>query len=312
MTWGQLRLQLQLSGPDLPLDLIDAYLNSRYEQVLESSDWTGLKAHATIQTTAAYQTGTVTLTVGSTTATGSGTTWTAGMTGRQLYRPGDRTTYTVTYVSATSFTLDRPYEGFGSDADGTVYADADYVVMQNVYTLPEACREIVTLINPITGLPMPEFSKDELDRSSGPRCLIGDPNCYAVYDDSTESTLPVLHQIELYPPPQYARGLQMEYTKATLGFSGENTTSAPLPWVSSTILLYGCRADIATWLKDFNSAKMYEAKFQEELARLLRIEHQQRRKIRPLGMAGRFTRHRLARATRTFSRGWGSGQGGAS
>ena len=45
-------------------------------------------------------------------------------------------------------------------------------------------------------------------------------------------------------------------------------------------------------------AKGYEAKFQEELARLLRVEHQQRRTPAKLGMASRFTRHRLERAGR--------------
>jgi hypothetical protein len=113
VTWGQLRLQLQIYGPGVAPDLLDEFLNGRYEQVLEATDWSGLQYHATIQTTAAYQSAsdTVTLTVGSPTVAGAGTAWTAAITGLQFYRPGDTAAYTATLVSATALTLDRPYEG---------------------------------------------------------------------------------------------------------------------------------------------------------------------------------------------------------
>jgi hypothetical protein len=312
MTWGQLRLQLQTSAPGISLDLLDEWLNTRYEQVLEATDWMGLKAHATIQTQAAYQsaTDTVTLTVGSAAVTGVGTAWTGAITGQRFYRPGDTAIYTAAQVSGTSLTLDRPYEGNGSNAAGTVYAGSAYVLMQNVYQLPSDCRSVVTVLNPVNDLPMQAMTKDGLDASAGPRTLVNDPQCYAAYDDSPETSPPVLHQIEFYPPPLRARGCPMEYLRAALGFDGGNTSGSPLPFVSNSVLLAGVRADIQLHLKDFNAAKGYEAMYQEELARLLRVEHQQRRTKTALKMAPRFTRHRLARTDRSFGRGWGPGQGG--
>ena len=312
MTWGQLRLQLQTSAPAVSLDLLDEWLNTRYEQVLEATDWQGLKAHATIQTVAAYQsaTDTVTLTVGSNAVTGVGTAWTSAITGLQFYRPGDTVIYTASYVTATSLLLDRGYEGNGSDAPGTVYAGSAYVTMQNVYALPSDCSSIVTVLNPVSGLPMQGMTKDGLDASVGPRTTVNDPGIYAAYDDSAETNPPVLHQIEFYPPPLRARGCDLEYRRAALGFDGGNTSGSPLPFVSSTVLLAGARADIAIHMEKMGKAEGYELAFNVELARLLRVEHTQRRVKTAMKMASRFVRHRLARVDRGYGRGWGPGQGG--
>jgi len=313
-TWGNLRLQLQTGAPGIPLDLLDGWLNSRYEQVLEANDWQGLKYHTTVQSQAAYQSGTdtVTLTVGSATVTGAGTAWTSGQLGNipRFYRPGDTVIYTASYVGPTQLTLDRPYEGNGIDAAGTVYSGSAYVLMQHIYALPSDVRTIVSCLDPVTNQPLHIFTKDQLDASAGPRTLVEDPVYAALYDDTNESSQPVYHQIEFFPPPLHARGFPLEYVHGGTFFNGSNTSASPLPWVSDSVLLYGARAEIALHLEQFNKAKGYEMKFAEELARLLRLEHWQKRPKRALGMTARFTRHRTQRATRALSRNWGPGQGG--
>ena len=312
MTWGQLRLILQTGAPGVSLDLIDSYLNERYQTVLEATDWKGLKAHSTIQTQAAYQSvlDTVTVTVGSAAVTGSGTTWTIAITGQRFYRPGDTVIYTATYVGATSLTLDRPYEGNGTEAVATVHAASPYVFMQNRYSLPTDCRSIVTVLNPVNGLPMVSFTEDGLDACTGPRTRVADPRAWAQYDDGPETSPPVLHQIEFYPPPLRARGFLMEYLREALVFTGENTTDSPLPFVSGAVLLAGARADIATYLEKLAQAVKYEAAFERELARLLLVEHAMRRVKTAMKMADRFTRHRLARTARGYAGAWRGGTPG--
>ena len=49
MTWGQLRLTLQIAAPGVSLDLVDAWINARYEKILERTDWSGLNRHGTTQ-----------------------------------------------------------------------------------------------------------------------------------------------------------------------------------------------------------------------------------------------------------------------
>ena len=315
MTWGQLRLQLQTAAPGVSLDLIDAYLNTRYETVLEAGDWQGLKKHAPLQTSAAHQStsDTVTLTVGSAAVAGTNTTWTAAQIAAtpKLYRPGDTVIYIATWVSATALTLDRPYEGpTGTEAAGKVYAGSAYVLMQNVYPAPANCRTVVSILDPVTNYPLELMSKEELDGSAGPRTLVANPVYYAPYDDSDEASPPVVRQIELFPPPAYARALNLEYIYNPVFFDGQSTNLSPLPWVSATVLLMGCRADIAVHLGNQLQVTYYEAKFTQELNRLLLLEHAQKRVKRPMQMARRFTRHRMARAARSMNRQWGPGQGG--
>jgi hypothetical protein len=312
MTWGQLRFLLQAGAPDVSLDLIDGWLNTRYEKVLQATDWQGISAHTTIQTTAAYQSvlDTVTLTVGSAAVTGAGTAWTTAINGQQFYRPGDEVTYTATYVSATSLTLDRPYEGHGDDAAGAAYAGSAYVFVQAVYPLPADCSSVIEVINPMDGLPMEQFTPTRFARTVGTRTLVADPEIVAVYDDSAETAPPVLHQVEFYPPPQFARGFVTNYRRAALGFDGGNTSGSPLPFVGSLVLIVGVRADIATHLEKLTKALKYEKEFEGALADLMRVEHQQR-KVKPvMQMASRFTRHRIARVERGRANSWRGGTPG--
>ena len=495
-SWGNLRLALQIQYPGVPVDLLDSTLNSRYEQVLESGDWTGVKYHYTLETTAAYQSGqqginpqpgedsadlevgsdivniintpgqlptvgmnfyvpgdTVTYTIESvadpstagaivnlapdnpgsgyvldqilgivqngaqygqaqvtavgpggsvlelavyaggqtyTTATGLATTVASGATitivsetggvitgividagtaspgtgpyivgqilgivqaggsgGTAMVSAVDEEgiiiavtlvtggtgysvapnlstttssgcTINVTQVSTISFTLDRNYEGNGVDPEGTGYLEYPYVYMQNVYELPADVRTVVSIIDPVTGFPLTPMTKDNLDFSAGPRTLVQNPQSYAVYDDTNELAPPVQHQIELYPPPLYGRGYVIEYLHAALGFDGSTTAASPMPWVSDTVLLYGCRADIGMYLAGqaatpaqakvyIAQATGYERMFETELKRLLMIEHSQRRTKAPVKLAARFTRHRLARAARGWALTWRGG-----
>jgi hypothetical protein len=326
-TWGQLRFQLQAGSPGgVSLDLIDEWLNGRYTAVLQSNAWQGAKAHATIATTAAYRstTDSATFTVGSASVTGAGgTNWLVARIGQKMYRPGDTATYTVTAVGGVAaLTLDRAYEGNG-EAVGTAFAGSAYVFMQNIYALPADCRSVVTILNPSTGLPLDEYTQDGLNASAGARTLVGDPAAFAVADDSAETSPPVLHQVELYPPPLTARGFALEYIRDAAVWDGSSTNKSPLPWVTDQVLLQGVRADMATYLAGqaaaagqlgaaqahLATAGRYQSMYQAELQRILRVEHQERLGAQRFSMAPRFTRHRLARGTRG-QRTWGPGQGG--
>ena len=307
---------LQQSVPGVSLDLLDSWLNERYRSVLSATDWNGLKAHSVLQTTAAYQSPTtesVTLSVGSPSVTGVGTLWSdPGVTGRQFYRTGDQTVYTVAALnSPTSLTLDRPYEGNGTDSPGAAYAGAAYAFMTDIYALPDDTRAPVTVINPVTGKPMGEFTKDGMDVSRGTRATVGDPWAFCIYDDSPESSPPVNKQIQFYPPPKYARGLDVEYLRDANVFNGENTNSSPLPFVTDAVLLAGTRADAWLHLEKIQKAAGYQLAFNTELARMLQVEHTENRRKTSFHMNPAFTRHRLARIDRIHGRNWGLGQGGS-
>lgn len=106
------------------------YINTAYSQLGDEVPylWDGMREENTITLLADYQTGTVEVTNGSTTVTGTGTTWTAAMDGRKFKVTDDDDVYTFTYVSATSGTLDRAYLG---DTD----TSANYILWKEAYLL---------------------------------------------------------------------------------------------------------------------------------------------------------------------------------
>lgn len=314
MTWGQIRLQLLSSAPGLSLDLIDEFVVNRYQMVLDATNWIGLSGSGTVSSVAAYQpasTVTIATSIGSTTITGTGTAFTAGMVGYKIYIPGLTAVYTIaTYASSTSITIDRGFEGNGTDASGTAYTGRQFVVYQDIYALPSGCKALVSVTDPITNLPMPVMSLAAFNSSCGPRNLVGNPGVVGICDDSSESSPPVLQRIQFYPPPQYARGFAVEYTREGNQFTGSNTTVSPLPFVSDAAILAGARSDIQKELKNYVGAQVYQRDFEQEVGRLLLVEHAQRRAPSRIKMASRFTRHREWRVPRGGRSGWGAGQGG--
>ncbi len=289
-TWGQIRLSLSVSAPGFSTDLIDEYIANRYGQILDHYPWKGLEVETLFESVAAYSTGTVSLTQGVNTVTGTGTTFTPAMTGMMFRAMADAAEYTFTFVSATAGTLDRVYEGCTNAA-------ASFWIYQDEYELPADCKDVLSIQNPVTGRPLADWSKKGAIESYWP---LRDPGCaeaWAMAADTSEANPPVLHVVQLVPAPLWAWGFPLRYTKAALGFSGENTSGGPMPWVPQKAILDGVRASIALQVKDFNSAEGYEALFHEDLAEMMRLDGMRRRppEIRmPAGLVG----YRIRRVVR--------------
>jgi hypothetical protein len=52
MTWGQIRLQVQKWGENVDLDLLDQFLQGRYQSILDAHPWKALETPGTIVTAA--------------------------------------------------------------------------------------------------------------------------------------------------------------------------------------------------------------------------------------------------------------------
>jgi hypothetical protein len=274
-TWGQLRLLLQQEAGTLSPDLIDGYLNTRYGDVLDRYPWKGLEVETSVETTAAYNTGTVSVVNGSTALAGTGTVFTSSMTGMSFRVSTDNAVYVFTYVSATSGTLDRAYE----DATN---AAASYWIYEDEYVLPAPTKTLLSVVCPVTGLPLEDWTTQKILDSIWPRMAPGIPIAFAMAADTNENTPPVYHTLKLSPPPQFARGYPLRYQKATAGFDGTNTLSAPLPFVSDDVLLCGCRADIKHKLKDPTGAETQEAKYEKAIRVMLKVDASRRANSTPV------------------------------
>lgn len=111
-TFEQLWRRLLVYYEDLPLPLAQTFVNTAHSRALSNLDWSALRGYGEFHIPSAYSTGTVDVTYNSATVTGTGTTWTSAMVGRQLIVGGVGPFYTIIDVpSTTSLTLDRVWGG---------------------------------------------------------------------------------------------------------------------------------------------------------------------------------------------------------
>lgn len=278
MSWGEIREELIERAPGLSLDQANRYIRRAYREILDLRDWSGLHQDGILQTVAAYEAGTIAVTQGSTAIVGTGTAFTAEMTGRRLYVHGsDGEVYTFTYVGPTAATLDRPYES-------AVNSEAGFIIFQSRYSLPAQVKLVEIMGGgkmPMDRVPVVEF------RSAYPMfCDL--PMGWAPANDTDESSAPVLHTIDFYPFPMLAVGVPYTYLTAVYEFDGQNTADSPLPWVSVDAIVSG--ALMRAGVQDGTD-------YQTFLNRMERVENQ-RETPRQMQMADRFTEHRRRRLYR--------------
>lgn len=148
----------EFAGREMP-DFI-RQVNYAQRRLYHVRPWKHFESEYTFTTDPVYNTGTATFTNGSTTVAGSGTTWLSTHTGWRIRKSGDVQSYGVTYVGATSLTLDTEYQG-------TTEADATYVLFHNEYAAPSDMESPVVLVDEEDGVPLLEQSAEAFFRTMG-------------------------------------------------------------------------------------------------------------------------------------------------
>lgn len=116
-------------------------INGAIEMVSSARRWRFYQERYQFDTTIAYSTGTVSLTQGDATVSGSGTTFTSGMVGRKFSISGYPGIYEIeSYTSATEIELSRVW------ASESV-SGSEYSIFQNAYSLPSNCRSVLDVLN---------------------------------------------------------------------------------------------------------------------------------------------------------------------
>jgi hypothetical protein len=181
---------------------VKGYVNDNYKQIANKYDWPWLYNTATIVTIAKYDTGTVTVTNGSTTVTGSGTTFTSGMVGRKFKATGFDEIYTISsFTSTTVIVLDNEY-------NGTTDTEASYEIFQDLESLPSDCDRIVSLQQHRHPKKLELIGLREMRRIvPAPSLKDSDPTKYAYYENDSSG----YQQILLWTPPYRQIVLNCEY-----------------------------------------------------------------------------------------------------
>ncbi len=149
--------------------LVNQSIQIALDRVFEHHDWPYyIQDKGVIETTAEYSTGTVTVTNGSKTVTGDGTTFTTAMVGRKFRSNDKNPFYRIgAFVSTTEITLEENYQGDdASDVGFNIYKD-EYRLKSDVdkYKIVRQARNNVALFSLHPSrfdevFPMPRNSSD--------------------------------------------------------------------------------------------------------------------------------------------------------
>lgn len=274
MTYGQLRLAVQKENLGTDLELLDSYIQDAYTEILDLVPWKRQEAESTFQAPPSYAVGTITATQGSAAITGVGTTWTTAMTGLMIRVDNQSEYYQFTYVSATSGTLDRPFEQ--PSASGLAYR-----IDQSVFLLSSDCR-ILRGIKPLHnfGRPLERMTPSELDAFAPQRLRYGTPTIYAPTWDSFSD--PPQMQVELYPIPDSpdSAGATLswvaDYVFDAADIDATQTGASLLPWVRPAALKAAVKAKVLALGKDYTGAAYWNDKAAELVQVMLRNNAMQR------------------------------------
>lgn len=269
--------------PGVDLTIIEGFSTDRYAEILAEIPWQRLNTDSRILTKAPYSTGTVALTNGSASVTLTGGTWTAAMSGIGFRATGRDEIYEFTFGSATTGTLDRPYEG-PTATSGT------YKIFQHVYVMPSDCRMLEdNAFETFTLGPLKRMNRSELNLSAPNRGEHGTPRIWATYMD--DASTPPRIQVEFYPIPDAAIGIPFSYSA-----DAELSTASPavLAWMNPSALVEGVTASIKRHLKDYMGAAEHAKVAAKSLANMRTSEAQGMEKM-TMRLPAFYTAHRRAR-----------------
>ena len=197
----QARVTTLVAATDTVVIAAKWLINEAMSDLIYVHDWPWRRKTDVGQTVAPYSTGTVTATLGSTTVTGSGTTWTSAMVGRKFRVDGDLDFYTVSaFTSTTSITLADAY------VNATVSGSA-YEIYQDTYALAADMDRIVGLQVQDPDTQVIFASDQELyDHFPNPQSEAA-PDTAVVYQQNTSGNW----QVQFYPIPSDLIQFQYQY-----------------------------------------------------------------------------------------------------
>ena len=169
--------------------LVGNWINERWKEIGGTTTLKTLRRYGELVTTPVLEDGTVAVTRGDRQVTGSGTSWTPELEGRQLRVQTNW--YNIEQVlSATALVLEVPY------AEDTQSAGAGYDIIQRQYALDPEAREI--------GMFWHQRLRRPLSRSSEAGLEFAIPNRFTVanvpaFVAETEPRKDGVRQVEIYP-----------------------------------------------------------------------------------------------------------------
>lgn len=196
-------------------------INDAYKKWAAAKQWDDLTAVGVINVKDEYTAGTVAVTNGSTTVTGTSTVWTSAHLNRILKVSGYEETYKATTIgSNTVITLDQSY-------NGTTGATKGYTLYQPIYSLASTFDEF---INPHHAFwpyyPVPVSIEDIRRLYNQYPTTTGKARYYTLIDPDSSNN----RQVMIWPIPDADYNLKYDYKRTITELSAD----ADVPLISDS------------------------------------------------------------------------------
>lgn len=280
----QTRVANQLRVPvsnTTELAKIAALINEVYRDLYVKHDWWFLLHRAVINTLAFYNTGSLNVTLGSTTATFS--TDAGNPPAAALIPTPD---HTVLSVDANALDAQAIYKvsSYSTAGVGTLTFDAaltcntstaaGYHLFHDAYDLPSDAGKVLIVKRFGEILPMKPIGIEEMSQLKISDQSTGKPEAWSVYDFHTTGNPNTTRCLIVHPYPDRAYRLELYY-KQQLNTELSGTTQPFMPDEYRHILIYGALArGYPIWLNDLERGKFFQSLFNDVLA-LMVIAHRE-------------------------------------
>lgn len=186
-------------NPDQDISDIQIKINSIVRKIYDRRTWYGLMIRGQIATTGFTIGGTVNITQGSQTVTGTGTSWTGALVGRQFRLGYNTPPYTITAIDEFNqvMTIEMPWAGVS-------YTGAGYFVAQYYYSPGPNIKYIHTAKNLIMAWRLRlDYNQQSLDTIDPWRINTFSPMALAQMPPDANGA----YMVELWPVPSIVQSL---------------------------------------------------------------------------------------------------------
>ena len=231
------------------------FINNRYQDICMGTQWRWLKAAYDFNLEAPYDTGTVALTLGDATVTGTGTNWTTTfVTAKdvlmipslgQVYHVSERTSSTVIELESE----------FANDESLTA---EDYVIGRNQYQLPQVTDHLISFIVDSQHKMIPIGVQDFRRLQSSDPCRTGQPIYYSMVRRDTDDDAVYM---EVYPTPDRAYQCHIDYTVRIMYLEDSDDCYPIIPDRYRSVLYYGALAEFYQYMRDPSNSNLAEGQY---------------------------------------------------
>jgi len=211
-----------------------------------------MESREAIVTVPDYTTGTISISSGSATVTGSGTTFTSTMASGQYWIQfsGSNDWYKITaFTSATSLTVEEVYQGT------TNLSASTYIIRKRFYSLSSSCDSVVDILNQATPLKLIYVDPRTIDDLRPNPQSTNSSYGYLMWGVDASGNV----QVTPYPFPSDARVFELRTIKRP------TDSAISIPNKYAHIIAFGAISIGFAYLRKFDAAGEWDGKFETRL-----------------------------------------------